>query len=75
MKAKKQSELLEGLDIVLEYGYGRHKGRHVRFLSSCGIFEVGEDDSTFDRWANSVELRFDIATKKGQREFIRWCSA
>ena len=37
-----------------------------------GIFYIGESSVTFDRWCNSVELQFDLATAKGQRQFKRW---
>lgn len=52
-------------------GCGRLYNRNTRLLES-GVFQIGEDDKTFDRWANSVELEFDLSQPKGQRKFQRY---
>ena len=54
------------------YCCGRYKNMHVRYLEREGVFQVGEPDSTFDRWSNSVDFEFAIWQPKGMRQFIRW---
>lgn len=64
--------LLElGFDLD-EFGYGMWCGRYVRYIPVIGLFEVSEPFDTFDRWANSTELSFDIWLKKGQRRLRKW---
>ena len=63
-------EILAELGITLQYGVGEYHGRAVRYLEDSGILQIG--DSDFDRWANSIEIEFDLISKKGQREFLRW---
>lgn len=71
-KLKDPVELFNEFNIELEYDAGIYKNRNVRFLEDIGLFQVGDDN--FDRWANSVELEFDLFLPKGQRQFIRWAS-
>lgn len=63
-------EILEEFGIALVYGCGWYKGLRVRWLPGRSAFQVGVED--FDRWANSVDLEFDMKSKKGLREFRRW---
>jgi hypothetical protein len=67
---KTAEQTLAELGIRLEYGVGEYRGRAVRYLEDSGILQIG--DTEFDRWANSVEFEFDLMSKKGQREFLRW---
>lgn len=53
-----------------ELGYCIINGRHVRYIEERGVVQVGDDD--FDRWANSVEMEFDVWQPKGMRQFERW---
>ena len=62
--------LLEELGIDLEYGCGLAKGRPLRYLATEGLIQIGDDD--FDRWANSVEVEFDVWQPKGLRQFEKW---
>jgi hypothetical protein len=68
----KVSELFADLDISLKYGCGRYRNRNVRFLEPEGLFQIGEPDEDFDRWGNSVEVEFDLYTKVGRRQLIRF---
>lgn len=52
-----------------KYGTGTFMGRNTRLLE-VGVFQIGDND--FDRWANSVDLEFDLSQAKGQRQFVRW---
>lgn len=52
-----------------KYGTGTFMGRNTRLLAT-GVFQIGDDD--FDRWANSVDLEFDLSQAKGQRQLARW---
>ena len=71
-KLKQPEEFLTEQDITVDdAGCGRFAGRNTRLLE-MGVFEIGESDRTFDRWANSVELEFDLSQAKGQRQFKRW---
>ena len=70
MKVRDLNELFEELGIELKYGCGIFRGKHVRYLRERGVFQVG--DSDFDRWANSVDLEFDVWQPKGQRNLRRW---
>lgn len=64
------AEFLVFQDIPLdEIGTGTFMGRNTRLLCT-GVFQIGDDD--FDRWANSVDLSFDLSQAKGQRRFTRW---
>ncbi len=64
------ADFLVELAIVIDSaGCGTLKGRNTRLLE-IGVFQIGDDD--FDRWANSVELEFDLSQSKGQRQFKRW---
>lgn len=51
-------------------GEGMIGGRKIRYLESAGVVQIG--DCNFDRWANSVELEFEIWLPKGQRQFSKW---
>lgn len=62
--------LLMEHDITLIEGCGEFKERQVRFLGDIGIFQIGDDN--FDRWANSVELEFDVWLPRGIRQLKRW---
>lgn len=72
MKRKSIETMLIDLGIKLKSGYGRFKNRNIRYLPDYGVIQIGESDETFDRWANSVELEFDVIQPKGQRQFLRW---
>lgn len=62
---------LESLGIGLDvYHAGKIQNRNVRYLPEYKCIDIGDND--FDRWGNSVELSFDLGTKKGQREFKKW---
>jgi len=63
-------ELFRELDIKLTDGVGYWKGYHVRYLEEAGMFQIGDTD--FDRWANSVDLEFEIWLPKGQRKLRKW---
>jgi len=58
------------LKAIETYGAAKIKDRHIRYLESTGVIQIGEKD--FDRWANSVELEFEAWLPKGRRQFIRW---
>ena len=46
-------------------------GRNVRCVGEdSSIIQIGEDNKTFDRWANSVDLEFDIKRPSEKRKFI-----
>lgn len=69
-KLTSPAEFLTFQGITLDkYGTGTFMGRNTRLLE-IGIFQIGDDD--FDRWANSVDLSFDLSQAKGQRQFARW---
>lgn len=71
MKKRTPESVLRDLSVNFDkYGTGMLNGRPVRYLEMSGLFQVGDDD--FDRWANSVELEFDIWLPKGQRQLERW---
>lgn len=71
-KLRSPKEFLATLAITVDkYGTGTFMGRNTRLLE-IGLFQIGEDIVTFDRWANSVELEFDLSQSKGQRKFRRW---
>ena len=72
MKLKDPIELLLELGVILEYNCGMLNNRPVRYVEHTGSLDVGEHKSEFDRWANSLEMSFDLLTPKGQRAFIRW---
>lgn len=55
-----------------EWGYGEYNNCPVRFNSETGVLEIGEDFSTFDRWAISDLTEFDLCLPSGQRAFKRW---
>jgi hypothetical protein len=63
-------ELFLELGIETEYDCGILFGRQFRYLEYSGQVQIG--DNNFDRWANSVELTFDIWLEKGRRQFLRW---
>ena len=70
MKLQDPIDLLTELGITLNGGYGKFRGRELRFLEASGTLQVGDDD--FDRWANSIEWEFGLYHKKEQRVFKRW---
>ena len=66
-------ELLDQYSIVMNktnYFYTKYKGRQLRYLESTETIEIGDND--FDRWANSVELEFEVWKPKGMRQFKKW---
>ena len=66
-------ELFAEFGITLEYNtVGTFKDRPIRWLEDISVFQVGEDNTTFDRWANSIDFQFDLFKAEGQRAFIRW---
>ncbi|MGR9108711.1 MAG: hypothetical protein ACU843_17470, partial [Gammaproteobacteria bacterium] len=72
MKIKPAQQLFDEAGISLKDDCGKHNGRRVRWLAEYGLFQVGEDDKNFDRWANSVDFSFDLRSAAGQRKFLRW---
>lgn len=62
-----------GINLGEEDYNGNHKGRRVRFVPKTGMMQVS--DNNFDRWANSVELTFDVQQPKGRRQFARWANS
>ena len=71
-KLRSPKEFLATVAITVDkYGTGTFMCRNTRLLE-VGIFQIGEDAATFDRWANSVEFEFDLSQSKGQRKFHRW---
>jgi len=74
---KHPEELFEELGIKFDddaWGYGRFKGRNIRYLEHRGVLQIGERDEDFDRWANSVELEFEVWKSAGQRALTRWAT-
>ena len=70
-KIKDSYDLLSEIGVTLDkHDTGVYKGRHVRYLDHISSFDVG--DNNFDRWSNSLEIRFDLFTKAGQRGLVRW---
>jgi len=65
-------DLLYEFNLTLHNGCGRFGNRPVRLLEDEGLFQVGEHDRTFDRWANSVELEFRTYTGSGIRKLRKW---
>jgi len=57
-----------------KYGSFRLNDRKCRYLPDHGRVDVGEMDSTFDRWANSVDFSFDVHRPAGHRQFMRWAT-
>ncbi len=44
--------------------------RHIRIINT--YVDISEEITTFDRWANSSELEFDLARPSEKRRFIDW---
>ena len=68
-------EMLELAGIPHGEYYGRLGSRNTRYLPDRMVVQIGEDDSTFDRWANSVDMEFDIGSGRGRRAFVRAAAA
>ena len=66
-------DILEQHHITLGYGCGMFQGRQIRYLEERGLLQVGDDD--FDRWANSVELEFEVWQKKGLRQLNKYLAS
>lgn len=63
-------DLLIKFNVVLTNDYGWVSNRPVRIVEN--LFQIGEDKKTFDRWANSVDLEFDIFRPAEVRRLQRW---
>ena len=63
-------DLLNEFGVVLTNDYGLIKNRPVRLVEN--LFQIGEDTKTFDRWANSVDLEFDVYKASDIRQLRRW---
>ena len=72
MKLKDPYNLLHEAGVTLSDDCGSFKGRCIRYLPHLGRIDIGDND--FDRWANSLELSFDVRQIKGQRQFLKWAN-
>jgi len=60
-------ELMGFSDYEKEYYVGTYKGRRIR-LNCNGQIDIGEDNKTFDRWANSTEHTINPKLGKIQKQ-------
>ena len=64
---------LNSIGITLDqYDLGIVKDLPVRYLKSSMTFQIGESTKTFDRWANSIAIEFDLTLNKDRRKLTRF---
>lgn len=65
------NDLFIWLELDFEYGMLELGDACLRSVGANGeIVDISKDKSNFDRWANSVDLSFDLLKKSERKSFI-----